>query len=1448
MGTEVTPALVELALSNSTDKRVPTLADGNIPALASLLAPHIDGKHGEFELRYLAPGKSGAFVVLVVFSDALSRVIKVGPKHLIEQEIRNYADFDLLNRIPSEFILQFVTSPFAIGDRASVAFHWAGGYSGVATFRESLFKLQASAVERLLSELAHNIFRWQKPRHSASSPIDQFKWQAEARARIVEVLRSLANSELTSALVNFLEDDSTLRNLIQQKTCSLGLTHGDLHGGNILVPGDSLSPTHLRVIDFASVQPETCPARDWAKLERDVRFRCRRAKAEIPLKSYLAELDGTASDFDDENSDLRTARAAVATIRDRYREYCFNASGEWEFEYLYCLLCWSLNELHSNPEISTTEDRIAVATSCAAIYESLCRHSASLSGRAPTKRRHEIDSSVKAFLADTRIAGYVEREDGSERPLYLDHGLYVPRQAAEEQIDAIIEQYANDSLGRWVSISGDAGHGKTSLMWRTAAAYVDGQLGLRAILCQQLGANALADLAKLLEAATGYPTIVLLDTLDLLVGIDDAALGSALNKGRSSGLLIISTSRRQEAQQLAKFVQWNESVDLTRFSPEEAKLAVTRYVDAVYPDWSEGRRAVQFSMVWEILDHQRQFQDLTFEPLILRMIFQAYVPNEIPRDVNTQRVYDKFWEARVLYDRSVKTPSDSFKRAQACELLADFIAFREGKQTDTATTGEAEKILRIVGNQNPFETIDSLISSGAMRSARGKSAVAFFHQTFFEYAAARAVLYSEDERTRNTRIEWLLKDLRESRLFRLPVLKQLAIQAYFAKDRIWPFLAAKIEVSGNQAAAKIALEVIGKIGRDEEFVERVLQWAERETNLFQTVTPDIVRSYPAARFDVAFRLLESQLRGERERDIYFIVEKNFAPLAPAQTLEFLRKATDRVRDSDHETNALFRHALMAVLREGQAEALAVLAGVFYRFGNGLQDAVLQEVSELITAENAELVANLLSTAADPVIERRKKLVPKSFFDLLRSLHVNFPALAEAVVSNIVRRCADTTDLDVAILSSKSRGTLRPTDEQLANALDALASADHLVRLSTSEFLGELARHHGDELLEAILAKAGSPVWERKDATKSLLLTLRNVRMSDPLRLLKVLDHWPFPERGAGIAFRAIFEQLVRADAAAAREWLLKDVVGTRSEADVRKIMIGVQLVSEVSPLVMSDQDVKRFIEFGMHHQFASFDTRRIACAALAGFYPVTPDYCAKTIEKVFATGTPEWVSAIVGALKSKTWTGLPLLVMRMILAKRANRTRDLFLGSFLKATAGLPLLAKVDILEELSNWTSTVLPTVREESTLLEILILAKSTAQYDPKKALAVAKSLKIASPATLGNLCSVYENITFVSSDAAIHRQALDELIQIAHHRQHFIRNSLRRILPRVEGVLGPRVAVDAIKAAVKSNPKWEEKALEELMQAAILIPSWTSADSEELRALPLPRSVSAILLHFK
>jgi len=249
---------------------------------------------------------------------------------------------------------------------------------------------------------------------------------------------------------------------------------------------------------------------------------------------------------------------------------------------------------------------------------------------------------------------------------------------------------------------------------------------------------------------------------------------------------------------------------------------------------------------------------------------------------------------------------------------------------------------------------------------------------------------------------------------------------------------------------------------------------------------------------------------------------------------------------------------------------------------------------------------------------------------------------------------------------------------------------------------------------------------------------------------------------------------------------------------------------------------------------------------MAGLYPVTPEYCTRAIGQTFASGNREWISATINALATKTWTGLPIVVLRLILRLKEGRGRELFIGSFFDATNGLPLLAKVDLLAELSKWTSTVLPAIKDESSQLSVLILAKSTAKYDPSTALKVAKSLRCKSPATLGNLLAVYENITFVSSDPLVYRQTLDGLIKISLHRHRHIRNSLRRALPRIEEVLGPRTAVDAIKEAVKTNRDWGDKALGDLLEAAILIPSWTQADSEELLALNLSHNVSAILLN--
>jgi len=1444
---EETIEKVRAALAGARDERVTRLVSGQGADLASLIAPHIDKRHGDFEFRYLAPGKSGAIVLLAVFADVLGRVIKVGPKDLIEREERNYKEFELSSFIPAEYLLQIVGTSVCVAGRASLAFNWAGGRSGVSTLRDCLFQLQSSQVKKLLSDTAKNLFPWQRVRLSAASAVDFFKWDAGSRAAIATALLPVVGKAAGDYLEKFLENDVAIRDGFQHRRCAVGFAHGDLHGANLLVVGDSNTAAQLRIIDFGSVQKDVCPARDWAKLERDVRFRCRRPSSLHDLGQSVSLLEESSRGKRQTDPGIGPFAAAIVTIREQYKLHCYSNSDDWKSEYLYFLLSWSLNELQSNQDVNTTADRAAVARACAdiatALFQELGRGS-----RYSLKEYPAENKDVSAFVSETRIAGYVTKEDGDERALYLDSGLYVPRQAPERAIDKIVADYSVDRGGRWASIFGDAGHGKTSLMWRIATVYSSRGIGILPIQCQQLGGDPLLELETRLRSVADNRMVVLLDTLDLLVGIDDARLGAALNQARSSGLLVMSTSRRQEIQELTKHVRCDENIELTRFEPHEAGIAIRNYVNVAYEGLPEDQKSLQFSRVWEILDHQRSFQELTFEPLILRMIFQAYVPRDIPQDVNTQRVYDKFWDERVRSDRSAKGSTESFNRGQGCELIADYIAFGATTQQDNLPYRQAVAILQENGNVDPDKTIETLISTGALRSARGGSAVSFFHQTFFEYSAGRAILFSSSDELKRDRIDVLVNDLEQSRLFRLPILKQLAIQAHERKDSTWPLLAERIERTANQVAARLALEVIGKIGEDPVYSAAVLAWAAREEKLFESVSVEIVRAYPMKRFDFAFRLLEKQLSGDRERDIYFVCEKNFAPVDPDGTLNFLSHAARYVRIDRHDGNAAFRNALMATLRAGQLEAFQVLRSVFPKFGEGLREAVFQELCEIVRPEFVGGISDLLTASADEVLAGHRRMLPPAYYELLRWLCEMSPSTASSIVDHIERASAGTTNVDIAILSQKSKGVLPQKRESLLAALNNLGASDHNLRMATSEFLAEQAHHNGDDVLDAILETVESPLWNNAEATKFLLIALRSLHVADSSGLLAILNRWHFPDRGAGKAFRAIFGKLVSADGNSARDWLRKEMQAVDSTADVREVMVGAQLLVENSPLVLSENDVKEFFGLGFSHWHASHETRRIACSIVSRCYTVAPDFCTREIAKIFKSGNPEWISATINALASKTRTALPLIVLILILKLKNSRARDLFIGQFLTATNELPLLAKAEILTELAKFKSTVLSGIDDENSQLAVLVLAKSIASHDPVTALMVAKAVKCETPATLGNLGAVYENISLVSTDPSVYLEMLAGFLRIARHRHRHIRNSLRKGLPRIEEVLKARTAVEAIKTAIKISPDWNERALDELLEAAILIPSWTQADSEDLIAMGIPKSASAVLLRAK
>lgn len=151
------------------------------------------------------------------------------------------------------------------------------------------------------------------------------------------------------------------------------------------------------------------------------------------------------------------------------------------------------------------------------------------------------DDLCSRFLADTRIAAQLTTPTG-RCALYLED-VYIHRSKVESAVRELADDYLGHggTTGRWVSIAGDAGHGKTSLLWYLTQEFRGLCSRTFAVQALQLSAGELDDLCGSLPAKV--PFIVLLDTLDLLVGVDDAALGARINQIRARGGFLVTACR-----------------------------------------------------------------------------------------------------------------------------------------------------------------------------------------------------------------------------------------------------------------------------------------------------------------------------------------------------------------------------------------------------------------------------------------------------------------------------------------------------------------------------------------------------------------------------------------------------------------------------------------------------------------------------------------------------------------------------------------------------------------------------------------------------------------------------------------------------------------------------------------------------------------------------------------
>ncbi|MGO8735222.1 MAG: hypothetical protein ACLQVM_20790, partial [Terriglobia bacterium] len=817
------------------------------------------------------------------------------------------------------------------------------------------------------------------------------------------------------------------------------------------------------------------------------------------------------------------------------------------------------------------------------------------------------------FLADTRIAAQLTTPTG-RCALYLED-VYIHRSKVESAVRELADDYLGHggTTGRWVSIAGDAGHGKTSLLWYLTQEFRGLCSRTFAVQALQLSAGELDDLCGSLPAKV--PFIVLLDTLDLLVGVDDAALGARINQIRARGGFLVTACRRQELQSLAHHVRSDHALDLGRYTPDEAHAAIERYVRTSYHAWPEARKQAQINHVRELLDERRRIQDLSFEPLILRMIFEAYVPDDIPTDINTQKVYDRFWEERVIADRVLKTSEEGYARGAVCKLLAAYLYFDAPAHSERLSLDQFLALCSPMILSHPLAMIEGLISTGVLRWWQMKTSVGFFHQTFLEYVAAKHILELSDHTLRQRRVDRLLADVEDSNLFRIPVLKQLMIQGSVADPRLFQDLCAAVAEINTPVSIRLALEVLGKAHEVSPLDSLVREWSAREPGLFRAVALECVRHYPASRVDLAFEILRPHLDAGTIGEMCSACEAFFAPMAPEKTLAFLLESWRLRRHIFRGREDGLKSALVSTFKAGELLALAGLAEVFPALTVGIQAGALDDLAGAWMPENAIAASSFLSQIYDGVVSFESNEPRTAYARAVESLQHVSPPEVRALAQTLRNRAGDSPDLRTRMLLAQIIGIAGPGASEIEEALLDLRGSDHIRRLSAVELLHQTAKAN-DSVMERLLALPVGPQIS-PEAINAIFRVASGSRNPEPM--LAALDRWTPTERGAGTAYRVLLENAARTDPGRTLAWLKAHIGVSQSSARKRQILVGFQILAENAADSMTPEDVRRFFKWGFVSPDATDEMKRVFANTAGLISKINPALAQEILEQILGS-------------------------------------------------------------------------------------------------------------------------------------------------------------------------------------------------------------------------------------
>jgi|GEM_PF-3090628 len=461
-------------------------------------------------------------------------------------------------------------------------------------------------------------------------------------------------------------------------------------------------------------------------------------------------------------------------------EYKYALLNTWEDTY-YLNEPESLDELPAEAadELSKELDATELAASgIASMFKQFINSGLDISEKS--------DLSDVITLSDLHIDSLSKVEriiyEGDINYIFLED-IYIIR-----TIEGKIRKWINEQKeeGDFCLIKGEAGNGKSTLLWHIHYHFTiekpEYEINPIFIKSSDLEAAEIGNLKnKLIELCKEYmkkddKPLILLDTMDLVLRGKDKGVEYSLfiQKLLNYNATVIATSRLEESAFLSNNLN-PRIFKLDNYDTKELKKAIEKHTEEYALKFSNIDVENETERILSLIDKGLPIKALCENPLTLRMLFSIYFPNRIPDDIDKEKLYTQFWQRKILLDfrpgendieeldvfpSNIEKTDLSFTAA----LVASFMLI-EGK-----IEVEQKTLLSFIDyHKDKKSNLDSLKRRGIIKESRDR--VYFFHQTFFEYTAGRAILASE-----NGFDKMCLKIGQEQgNLFLLPIFENLLI-------------------------------------------------------------------------------------------------------------------------------------------------------------------------------------------------------------------------------------------------------------------------------------------------------------------------------------------------------------------------------------------------------------------------------------------------------------------------------------------------------------------------------------------------------------------------------------------------------------------------------------------------------------------------------------------------